>query len=150
MEAGNWEMEMRDFVDEELELARSLPLTPHYRVEPQCADSILRVLVGAREWLTDPTHWRRGGFFRDHDGDQIEVYDLAEQHSEIGSSCAWGAIRLETNDEGDLDSDAVKYLDTFVPGGCTVVFNDDPSTTHADVLALFDRAIASRTAEVGK
>jgi hypothetical protein len=35
-------------------------------------------------------------------------------------------------------------------GGIVPGFNDDPRTTHADVLALFDRAISARRAELAK
>ncbi len=77
-----------------------------------------------------------------------------------GSVCARGAITLATAVCWD-HSDAVARaaddcLARFVPARridrrypCPVVdFNNHPDTTHADVLALFDRAIAARKAEL--
>lgn len=40
------------------------------------------------------------------------------------------------------------HMATFVPQSVVQAFNDDPSTTKADVLALFDRAINAEAAKV--
>ncbi|MEL6388391.1 MAG: hypothetical protein AAFR00_13655 [Pseudomonadota bacterium] len=47
------------------------------------------------------------------------------------------------------DGEARKLLVQALPGelASVVSFNDDPDTTHADILALFDRAIAAAEAE---
>lgn len=37
----------------------------------------------------------------------------------------------------------VKWPEEESPGAALPYFNDDPDTTHADIMALFDRAIAS-------
>lgn len=132
---------MRDFVDEELELAtRSLRELP--RQPLPATDEVLSVLEEAREWLDDPERWLQGRLCSEN----ILVTDA-------GKTCAWGAI-LRSARGGDAVFEAERVLSVACGGdtriGSVIRFNDDPRTTHADVLALFDRAIASRTAEVGK
>lgn len=99
----------------------------------QPTDPVLKCLQDARQWLSDPAHWVKGHY---NAGD---------------ASCAHGAvcrIGLST----DLTIKAWHLLDEACPLGTpnpfTPIFNDDPTTTHADVLALFDRAIAARRAAV--
>lgn len=105
-----------------------------YRVEKPVTDGTLRVLIEARELLSDPRRWTRGDYCR---GDAF---------------CIMGALgyRLEGQEESFARDDALCLLGCELPTRLWNIpaFNDRPTTTHADVLALFDRAIARRRAEL--
>ena len=102
------------------------------------------VLVKAREWLSDPARWWRKDF----------TPVGCSRLQEAPATCAWGACmraagqREAHQSESPFSSGAVRLLAATLTGTNNPLdvsdFNDDPSTTHADVLALFDRAIASR------
>lgn len=100
---------------------------------PQAAqpvDPVLEILAGARARLTNPVNWckSRMGIFG-------------------GPTCAVGAILINYADYSEHHA-AADALAIALSGtnrwACIVFFNDAPSTTHADVLALFDRAITAR------
>jgi sugar phosphate isomerase/epimerase len=74
-----------------------------------------------------------------------------------GNVCALGAIetargvpKLPRRNTTIIMGDAVDALERALPAGyrSVPVFNDDPHTTKADVLALFDRAIAAEAVKV--
>lgn len=58
--------------------------------------------------------------------------------------CALTAVSAVVHYDAGRANWAHRRLDDNLPSGFDYVsvFNDSPSTTHADVLALFDRAIA--------
>lgn len=60
-----------------------------------------------------------------------------------GGTCAMQAVTRATRDE-DASLSALIRLAAHLPAGWDAIhlYNDDPSTTHADVLALFDAAIS--------
>lgn len=103
--------------------------------------STLQVLKDARALISDATRWTRG-----------ELYDTYS-----GRSCALGAVHRASNPEwvgehvrpADTYTEAVAALSAHVPYPWSTtphanvwLFNDDPDTSHPDVLALFDKAIA--------
>ncbi len=99
-------------------------------------DSVLRELIAARTLLADPKRWAQGDYC-------------------VGDAfCMYGAIRHvrgaeATAQEGDCSATGI-YLAEFVwmaIGRSAHIYNDALSTTHEDVLALYDRAIAARRAE---
>lgn len=91
----------------------------------------LERLERGRAWLADPGQWRKGA------------------RGYVGESpcCAIGALgerRL-----GDAAENAL--LEALPAGECSVInYNDRPSTTHADILALYDRAIAAERPRVAQ
>jgi hypothetical protein len=88
----------------------------------------LETLKRAREHLFDPGNWNRdGNFFKDND-------------KTTRCCCALGALMLFDGSE-----DAFSKLQSALPADRPLVslYNDYFHTTHADILALFDRAIAS-------
>lgn len=105
----------------------------------------LEVLIAAREWLDDPTHWTRGAMWRDRRCNNTET------KSRVRSTCAVGALYFvagcasPTTDSTRvrLARGASTMLASFVSNEDVSLFNDDRTTTHADVLALFDRVIAA-------
>lgn len=92
------------------------------------------ILVKARELIADPAHWTKGEFGRDAHGNGIVPW--LEGRKPV-CYCSLGAI-LTVGDSGD---EAARVLEKHMRDSITR-FNDDPKTTHADVLAAFDRAIA--------
>lgn len=86
----------------------------------------------AREWLKDESHWQKG------------TYGSRQN----GSTCAVGATGWhETMAEDDVVialAAAISSYPAFDAGQAVdmvATYNDAPATTHADILALFDRAI---------
>lgn len=101
----------------------------------------LTVLKRARAKLADPKRWTKGGFARDRE-DQLCEPSAPE-------ACKWdiyGAL-VATAAERSV-GEAHRALVDQIPRGRgrhLVVWNDSQRTDHADVLALFDRAIIVET-----
>lgn len=101
-------------------------------------DAIKDVLVRARSLVRDK--WIKNFYFT-YPGDDIE-------RDEPQGCCAMGAVAWvltqDGEDEaGDLGKEAEYCLMAELPSGFRSVesYNDAPSTTREEVLALFDRAI---------
>jgi hypothetical protein len=86
----------------------------------------LDVLIAARAEVEKG--WRKGG-----------------QEDKDGNVCALGAVWRVSGVREDCPHTAPLYA---VHDGSIAFWNDDPSTTKADVLALFDRAIAAEAVKV--
>lgn len=97
----------------------------------------VEILRAARARIADPKRWGRGWFAHDERGAARDYKD-----PEAVNWCASGAICAEGV---GLQSDAYDALVRVLPKGYdkVCVFNDDYGVTHADVLALYDRAIAA-------
>ncbi len=67
-----------------------------------------------------------------------------------GAFCALGACREVTHGKGGDASPAATALKEALPDKwpTVVIFNDAADTTHADIMALFDRAIKHLEARV--
>jgi hypothetical protein len=114
-------------------------------------DDVLRVLKEARQWLSDPAHWHKGGF-APNNNDNPQVAE---------ATCAWGACSRAAGSDNfydigtDAENAAARLLSIQLgarPDDALAIsdFNDLPDTTHDDVVALFDRAISARRAELAK
>jgi hypothetical protein len=89
------------------------------------------VLVAARELIADERNWIKGEYSRRVEGRLCY--------------CAYGAVRT-VSDAADYKvfDRAWNALESTVPDKhelSPIHFNDDLDTTHADILAMFDRAI---------
>ena len=88
-------------------------------------------LIAAKALIDTPRKWRRGGSIQN------------------GRSCAWNAVYDATRRHDRLCLAEVALAEA-VPAerrqpssqSTIIQFNDDPATTHADIMALFDRAIS--------
>ena len=89
------------------------------------------ILSKAREIIADPGMWYKGDWTASGRRDTDEPCD---------ASCAiWRAA----HSSGQLPANIVRHVEKFTPGqSCLGRFNDADTTTHTDVLAVFDRAIA--------
>jgi hypothetical protein len=94
--------------------------------------STLDVLRAAREYISAPSRWAQGWY------------------DEGGAVCAIGAVNVAMGRQPDCNeiSEAEEALRSAVSGDSVVDFND--SHTHAEVLTLFDRAIAIEEAKAAE
>ena len=106
------------------------------------------LLIEARAMIQDPIHWYKGGYA----AALVKGQQVPANHKEdYACFCAYGALDTTAEKSGDLgeaEDRAMHLLDESVPndfklrhGGGVITYNDDPDTTHADILAVFDRAI---------
>lgn len=93
------------------------------------------ILKAARDKISDPVRWTKGFLARTKDG-----LATGPRNKNAVCWCANGAL-FSVAKRADA-AKALFFLRGFIPGGyCNVsVFNDN--STRAEVLALFDRAIA--------
>lgn len=96
------------------------------------------ILRAARAKIDTPEKWTRGAYARTKSGRIVGPECASAVHL-----CAVGAVTAAASPAMTVD-DALVVLARELPsaGGITN-FNDHPGTTHADILALFDRAIAA-------
>lgn len=99
--------------------------------------SIASDIRKVREYLTDPAKWNKDGdYFKGGDRD-------------TGCGCVFGVLDLVLGVGSPEDSPAGEFLDqhSYARNDCRAIdFNDDPATTHADMLAFLDSAIAAAEA----
>jgi len=101
------------------------------------------ILIAAREIVTEPEHWTRGHYAASARGDMTVVTSC-----EAVCFCAVGAIRRAVWEDGDENIANAKMAvgqlcrKVGLAGEITLVsWNDAKGRTHAEVLALFDKAI---------
>lgn len=107
---------------------------------------ILRDLRNLRERLADPENWHKGDFFADFP--KADLIDLEEDGLPDCPACLYGAIAYVRGvpNTGSNVASALEYVLPDQYYGDLVNFNDHPDTTHADVLALIDKAISNEIA----
>lgn len=94
------------------------------------------VLVKARALIADPQRWTTGELARDNNGRGVDP--LAT------TACKWcleGAVERASDGERRPAVSAYSMLVDLVPESCLAPHEFNDYTTHAAVLALFDRAI---------
>ena len=120
--------------------------------------TVKQVLVEARALISEESKWTKGEEARDADGTPVLAYS-----SEADCFCALGATFaaaarsfLAPAGPGEVAREqlaltAGKILgrpwDLLCPLGAVADFNDHESTSHADVLALYDLTIERRSGE---
>lgn len=107
------------------------------------------LLRRARERIATPERWTKGAFARD----PADGYDRGDRGALDPDSClcANGSLFAAHGDVGPPPYGVSQTLTRAARGrGFETVskFNDAPETTHADVMALFDDAIALAESEV--
>lgn len=101
------------------------------------ADAILEALVTARGLIDEPRKWWRGH------GDGFNKYCILTATGE-----GWQISGGDGPDDGHM---ICGYLRSAVPAITTLGvanYNDAATTTHAMVIAVMDRAIAARRADL--
>jgi hypothetical protein len=103
------------------------------------------LLIAALAMIPTPNDWTKGVDARDANGDPVEAGD-----PDAVCYCALGAIERNGNAVSPWEyTKAVLALEAAIPEGFRLEvfeYQDLPEITHADVLALYGRAIAA-TAE---
>ena len=94
-----------------------------------------QILIDAKELISNPVKWTTRFWARNAAGKPITSYS-----PEACQWCSWGAL-MKVQAGGDINV-AYQTLTDFMYGNIAA-FNDSPNTTHADVMARFDRAIES-------
>lgn len=107
--------------------------------EPYAAE-VLQVLQNARELIAEEKNWTQGAQARTANGEATALDD-----KQAVCFCATGALcRVSHRLAYSIQARAYEKLSSKVPSRMrtrVALFNDDPSTTHKDVLKLFDDAI---------
>lgn len=96
------------------------------------------ILVKARNRIASKRRWRKGRFATPNakNLDTCQVCALG--------AISWAATGDPHDGYGTANAQRALQEQTKELGHCFIVtFNDAPDTTHADVLAAFDRAIAA-------
>ncbi len=109
------------------------------------------VLLAARALIAEPEHWCKGVEARDERGVEVAPTDPdAYEWCVIGAlDAANGVVPNVTWDGWDRYCDAFSVLADLAQTRFQSLsdFNDAPSTTHTDILALFDKAIEAMRAD---
>jgi hypothetical protein len=95
----------------------------------------LETLKAARQLISDPAKWTQGAQSRDKLG-----HPYAFDTDKAVCWCALGAIERVAGRYSSERFEASTKLRSISPKGLVIDFND--THTHAEVLALFDAAIA--------
>ena len=103
--------------------------------------SVLDDLIRARDHISDPAMWYKGAFSKTGSAGAKNGQPCCA----VGALLWVGKSRLNLNSRLYYALECALSDDWFSTGE----FNDDPATTHADILALFDRAIAAERAKIG-
>ena len=101
---------------------------------------VLATLVSARALIKKPEQWTQRAWARDAEHRVVGAYVTASCY------CAGGALKLAARRILGDSYAAEEALLNCLPSPFTYFnvtrYNDDPLRTHAEVLALFDEAIA--------
>lgn len=96
------------------------------------------VLKKVRALLSNPDRWTKGEMARNMFGAPIDPAG-----PNVTCWCIMGAVHHETNDDPFLAGSAYQIVRAQLQGRSVSEFNDDPTTTHADIMAILDKAIKS-------
>lgn len=108
----------------------------------------LKVALKMRELLADPEHWIKGTLAQNEKGRQVNVVS-----EEACKFCLIGAYSKALCESGidmfkEAETDFNVWKDLFEPDRSFLpaAFNDDPKTTHSDVMNFLDERIAECSA----
>jgi hypothetical protein len=107
----------------------------------------LEVLIAGRGYIDEPPKWTKGAYARAASGSEVDVFS-----KKAVCYCARGAIEVAARAANTSDyGGAIAALMHAIPRGCRLrgipTYQDRDETTHADVMAMFDRAIADERAK---
>lgn len=114
---------------------------------------VQKTLKAARRLIATPDRWTKGDMAVNGNGDPVLVHTRA-----AFAFCAIGALRHVTytgmQDElmpayNNLLPRCLDAIRPLIPTGFVnlAAFNDDAGTTHANVLALYDKAVEAEAAK---
>ena len=107
---------------------------------------LLKNLRAVRAQIATQDRWTKGTFSRDQRGNYTKPISRTAT-----CWCLLGAIEavepVSAKNTWEITGALHNQLENLGDGFCLAIFNDDPATTHADIIALIDRAIASEERE---
>src|SRR5207249_2880523 len=101
-------------------------------------NATVQTLRAGRAVIADEAHWTKGSLAVDAEGFAVNFRDP--------KACQWCVTGAMCKVGGPAWLDACTALRDLVSQATLPTWNDLTTTTHADVLALFDRAIAAQEA----
>lgn len=102
---------------------------------------VSELLTNARAIIATPDKWHKGSYACNSDGEaRLSSEDDAVRFCVLGAMDK--AAGIDDNEDSMPRSKAVNLLIDYIGDNHVASFNDSPSTTHADVMAMFDNAIA--------
>lgn len=103
-----------------------------------------QTLIFAKSLLLDPANWIVCALYADEQGESVDMPEAATKF------CTLGAVFKAAHILSSNELASIEFLSRALPGNEPHVanYNDSLTTTHADILALFDRAIELSTQEV--
>ena len=104
--------------------------------------TIREILIAARAKIERPEAWTRGAAARTGSGKSLPPEKASRGQCWCAAGAAWSIVGCQT----DASHTAINCLSELVHEEFNIgvaSYNDAPTTTHADILALFDRAIAA-------
>lgn len=99
-----------------------------------------QILKDAKAHISDPAMWCKGQFFASAPGKDLP--DLDPHTFPNCPSCAFGAVAYAAKAPRSKADEYLTRAAREWSNQSVVDFNDDSETTHADIMTLFDRAIA--------
>lgn len=99
---------------------------------------VVKVLKASREKISKPEAWIKGGFARDSEGNYVNSTD---EHAVC--FCSLGAINSVTGLWSNERHGATVAIEDVIGDFSIPSFNDADSTTHEDILRVWDKAIAA-------
>jgi hypothetical protein len=99
----------------------------------------LEILRGARDLVA--AGWTQGAFGRTHSG-----MPMGYAGANIANYCALGALFRAGSGSGPLPTKLAEIAVRNQVNGSLVIFNDTPGRTQAEVVAVYDKAIAAAEA----
>ena len=103
----------------------------------------LEALCGARELLSDPKKWTKGGYALSAAGENCDVLsDAAACWCLTGALARTTGNHMESGSPGSLGGYGILAEAIGKPERLVVSsWNDEPGRSHTEVLALLDKAI---------
>lgn len=108
----------------------------------------VELLKAARAKIEKPENWTQGAFAKNAEGHNTFLGH--DDYVNVTCWCAWGAVEEAAGSGVRYSGDAMQALHCALPEGTEWVPDFNDSHTHEEVLALFDRAIASEEAKTAK
>lgn len=94
---------------------------------------LVELLKDARRKISLPENWTQGEMARSSEGKEVNPYSI-----HAVSWCMAGALQSFEGAAGE----AWLFMTKALGVNSLVHINDNPQTSHADIMAMFDRAIA--------
>ncbi len=104
---------------------------------------VVAALKAGRAMIDSPEKWTKGEFARDINGESV----LPKDHCAV-CFCSYGAAMKAARAGTGMQTDVFKYINRAAPDENIIEYNDFTSTTHQDILVVWDKAIEKAEAQL--